>query len=539
MTNCAAGAPTFEYLASAIPGNSFLRKRNFIRNKNEPPIFILIFRDIATGNSVPRNQAPFPLNPSKKSRMSKLFYPFCTVLVLFLACPNLLWGQETDSDAFFIRSIYDQALTKGQSYGWLRRLTKEVGPRLSGSPQAEAGVILTKRILEELDFDTVFLQPCEVPRWERGAPEQVRIVGSQTMGSVDLRALALGNSIGTGPDGITAEVIEVFSLDTLELLGEAALAGKIVFFNRPLDPTQLNTFAAYGGAVDQRGLGAARAAPYGAVGVIVRSMTTRTDTIPHTGTLRYSDGVDPIPAVAISTVDADLLSRLLRQEPVRVYMQTNCRMLPPVTSYNVVAERRGTTRPDEIILVGGHLDSWDVGEGAHDDGAGCVQAMQVWPILQALSYEPQRTLRCVLFMNEENGLVGGRAYWDASSREGLQHYAAIESDRGGFTPRGFSCDALESVFTDYYRRVNSWLPLLEPYGLTFSAGGSGADISGLKSEGGMLFGFVPDSQRYFDFHHTATDTFEAVNRRELELGAAAITALVYLLDSQGLKPVDK
>lgn len=442
--------------------------------------------------------------------------------------------SNLEEDAFFIRSIYDEALTNGQAYQWLHQLTKQVGPRLSGSTGAEAAVIFSKRLLQTLQFDTVYLQPCEVPRWERGAPEQVRIVNSQQRGTIDLRALALGNSVGTGPDGLTAEVIEVFDLDTLAVLGETALAGKIVFFNRPLDPTQLNTFAAYGGAVDQRGFGAARAARYGAVGVVVRSMTTRTDDVPHTGTLRYEAGTPPIPAVAISTKDADLLSRLLQREAVRLFMQTNCRILPPVTSYNVIAERLGTTYPDEIILVGGHLDSWDVGEGAHDDGSGCVQAMQVWPLLHALAYEPKRTIRCVLFMNEENGLAGGQTYWRASKESTAKHYAAIESDRGGFTPRGFSCDALDTVLPDYYRRVSSWLPLLEPYGLSFSTGGSGADISGLKSEGGMLFGLVPDSQRYFDYHHAAIDTFEAVNKRELELGAAAMTALVYLLDHRGL-----
>lgn len=457
------------------------------------------------------------------------------LILLLLFGVTSLAPVHSQEDARFIRSIYDEALSRGDCYDWLRSLTKEVGPRLAGSPGAAAAVELMRQLMDTLAFDTVYLQPCLVPRWERGEPEEVRIVNSSRIGSRSLRALALGNSIGSGPAGISSEVVEVHSLDALDTLGRAAIAGKIVFFNRPMDPRQLNTFAAYGGAVDQRGIGAARAARYGAIGVVVRSMTTRRDDIPHTGSLRYEAGTPAIPAVAISTNDADLLSELLRTEAVRLYMRTHCRILPPVMSYNVIGEVRGEEFPDEIILTGGHLDSWDVGEGAHDDGAGCVQALQVWPLLRRLGYRPRRTHRAVLFMNEENGLAGGQAYWAASNAAKEFHLAAIESDRGGFTPRGFSCEAVDSVFTSYYRQVNRWLPLLEPYGLSFTTGGSGADISGLKRQGGMLFGFLPDSQRYFDYHHTAIDVFEAVNRRELELGAASMTALVYLLDRYGLQ----
>jgi hypothetical protein len=330
-------------------------------------------------------------------------------------------------------------------------------------------------------------------------------------------------------------VVEVKSLDELAQLGSARLKGKIVFFNRPFDPTQLNTFAAYGGAVDQRGLGASRAARYGAVGVLVRSMTNRIDEYPHTGTMMYEDGVPQIPAMAISTLDAELLSSLLQKEAVRVYMRNNARMLSPVLSYNVIGEIRGSDHPEEIILVGGHLDSWDIGQGAHDDGTGCVQAMQVLQTLRQLSYRPRRTLRCVLFMNEENGLQGGRVYADSSNARGEFHLAAIESDRGGFTPRGFTCEGDEAVIGAYFKRLGEWLPLLEPYGLNLRRGGSGADISPLKSQKGLLLGYEPDSQRYFDYHHAASDIFETVNKRELELGAASMTALVYLLDKYGLK----
>jgi hypothetical protein len=341
--------------------------------------------------------------------------------------------------------------------------------------------------------------------------------------------------VGTGATGMVAEVVEVKSLDEVEKLGKEALNGKIVFYNRPLDPTQINTFNAYGGAVDQRGLGASRASRQGAIGVLVRSMTTRLDDVPHTGSMQYEEGVTPIPAVGISTNDAELLSKLLQEESVRVYLRTGCERYPNKLSHNVIGEIRGSEKPDEIIVIGGHLDSWDVGQGAHDDGAGCVQSMDVLQLFRRLNYKPKRTIRCVLFMNEENGLAGGRAYAAEALRKKEKHLAAIESDRGGFTPRGFTCEGDAGIFEKRFKKVVQWSDLLEPYGLVFRAAGSGADIGPLKAQKAFLFGFEPDSQRYFDYHHTAIDTFEAVNRRELEMGTAAMTALVYLLDKYGLE----
>ncbi|MCB9082563.1 MAG: M20/M25/M40 family metallo-hydrolase [Lewinellaceae bacterium] len=461
---------------------------------------------------------------------------FLLILFLGIIAPVFLGAQSTkaeEEEAFFVKKIYDEALTHSQAYPWLNHLCRRIGGRLSGTPQAAAAVEYTRQMLDTLGLDSVWLQPVMVPHWDRGEPEQVRIVNSRQVGSIDLKALSLGNSIGTGPQGLTAPVVEVKSLDDVDRLGES-LAGKIVFYNRPLDPTQLNTFSAYGGAVDQRGAGAARAAKYGAVGVLVRSMTTRNDDVPHTGGTSYSPDAPPIPALAISTNDANLLSRVLQNETVEVFIRNTSRMLAEELSYNVIGEIRGSTKPGEIIVVGGHLDSWDVGQGAHDDGAGCVQSMEVLRSLKALNYRPQRTIRCVLFMNEENGLRGGRAYAQNAAAQKEKHLAAIESDRGGFTPRGFSADGDPATFEKRYRKVTQWLPLLEPYGLSFSIGGGGADISPLKPQGTMLFGFIPDSQRYFDYHHTAIDTIEAVNERELNLGAATMTALVYLLDKYGL-----
>ncbi len=455
-----------------------------------------------------------------------LIYCLC-----LLCCFNNVYGQETD-DAVFIRNIYNKVLQDGSAYQWLNHLTTQIGGRLSGSPQAAEAVDYTRAMLDSLGLDSVWLQPCEVPHWIRGEKEEVHIVTPAA--NISLPALALGNSVATPSTGITAEVIEVRSLDEVEKLGTEKIKGKIVFFNRPMNPTQIRTFNAYGGAVDQRVNGPSQAAKYGAVATLVRSMTTLHDDHPHTGVMVNKEGVTKIPAVAISTNAAEMLHKMLLETKITVFIKTNCQTLPPVQSYNVIGEIKGSTYPDEFILVGGHLDSWDVGQGAHDDGAGCVHAMEVIRTLKELNYRPKRTLRCVLFMNEENGLAGGKAYAEAANKKGEIHLAAVESDAGGFTPRGFSCDAENEVFADLYLKLQQWLPLLEPYGLMLTKGGSGADISPLKSQQGLLVGFRPDSQRYFDYHHTATDTFEAVNQRELELGAAAITALIYLIDKHGL-----
>ena len=459
------------------------------------------------------------------------------IIALFLSVITTfsLFAQETatDEDAFFIKKIHDTALTKGQCHPWLHHLTKKIGARLSGSPQAAAAVEYTHQMLDTLGLDSVWLQPCMVPHWVRGKKEVVRIAES-AMGSLDLNALALGNSVDTGKQGISSQVVEVHDFDELEKLG-TAVRGKIVFFNRAFDATQINTFAAYSGAVDQRGNGASEAAKYGAIGVLVRSMASNLDDIPHTGGLRYAEGIEKIPALAISTNHAELLSSLLKQGPVKVYMKTDCHFLEDKLSYNVIGEIKGSEKPNEIILIGGHLDSWDVGEGAHDDGSGCVQSMDVLHLLKEIGYRPKRTIRCVLFMNEENGLQGGRTYAQEAEKKGEFHLAAIESDRGGFTPRGFTVDGEKEVFAEKFPPMQPWLNVLEPYGLHIKKGGGGADISPLKNQKTLLIGFEPDSQRYFNYHHTAADTFEKVDKRELELGTAAITSLVYLMDKYGLE----
>ena len=437
---------------------------------------------------------------------------------------------QNDDDALKIKEIYNYTLTQGDCYQWLYDMTTQIGGRLAGSEGADRSVQFTKAIMDTLGFDKVWLQECEVPHWDRGEPEVVQIVNGQV-----LNATALGGTIGTGVLGLTANVIEVQGLDDLALLGEEKIKGKIVFYNRPMDPTQIRTFNAYGGAVDQRVFGASRASKYGAVAAIVRSINLRQDDIPHTGVSIYEEGATEIPSLAISTNDANMLSDLLEKKEVQLYIRNTSQNLPPKTSHSVIAEIKGSEFPDEIILVGGHLDSWDIGDGAHDDGAGCVHSMQAMQTLISIGYQPKRTLRCVLFMNEENGLKGGLAYAEESNEKKEFHLAAIESDSGGFTPRGFSCDAQDTVFASYFKKLTSWSYLLEPYGLSLVKGGSGADINPLKDQNGLLIGFRPDSQRYFDYHHTRIDNIKAVNKRELELGAASITSLVYLIDKYGLK----
>jgi hypothetical protein len=451
-----------------------------------------------------------------------------TITFLFSLIVGCSYAQNADSVT--IRKIYNEALANGKSYEWLRYLTKQIGPRLSGSAGAQKAVDWTKQVMEQQGFDRVFLQEVMVPHWVRGAKEEAFIrVDKQ---KITVPIAALGGSVATSPKGVEAGVIEVKSFPELRALGAEKVKGKIVFFNRPMDPTKINTFEAYGGAVDQRANGATEAAKLGAVGAIVRSMTNVHDDNPHTGGMRYGTGVPLIPTAAISTNGADLLSKSLQGNPnLTFYFKQNCETLPDAKSYNVVGEIKGSEKPDEIIVVGGHLDSWDLAEGAHDDGSGCVQSIEVLRIMKALGIKPKRTIRAVMFMNEENGLRGGVKYADWAKTNGEKHIAAVESDEGGFTPRGFGI-----VGTPAQRaKVEPWKPLLAPYGLTdIGAGSGGADIGPLATLGTVLFGFKPDSQRYFDYHHTPVDRFEAVSRRELELGAASMAALVYLLDQYGL-----
>ncbi len=454
------------------------------------------------------------------------------LLTLLLTLVVISSSAQNSKDKVQIRKIFDEALERGDSYEMLRYLTKNIGGRLSGSPQAAAAVEWSRQQMMTYGFDTVYLQPVMVPHWVRGKKEIGRIVNSKKLGAVNVNVVALGNSVGSGPAGVLGNIIEVQDFQELAKLGKAKIQGKIIFFNRPMDPKLMDTFAAYSGASNQRGSGPSEAAKYGAIGVVVRSLSSFTDDVPHTGGTRYGLNIPKIPAVAISTEGADLLSSLLKDDAdLRFYFETHCEMLPDVLSYNVVGEIKGSEFPDEIIAVGGHLDSWDLSEGAHDDGAGCVQSIEVLRIMKAMDYQPKRTIRAVMFMNEENGLMGGRKYAELAVENNENHIAAMESDRGGFLPVGFGI----SGTTTQQDKLLSWKPLFEPYNIyQFKRGGGGADISPLRTQDVPTIGYLPDSQRYFKYHHTGIDNFEVVNQRELELGAAAMASVIYLIDQYGL-----
>ncbi len=442
----------------------------------------------------------------------------------------------SQNDAEILESIYSKSLTNGKSYEWLDYLSNQIGGRLSGSANAEKAVEWTKGELNALGLDRVWLQPVMVPKWVRGDKE-IAYFETQTGKKEKLRICALGGSIATPKNGIKAEVIEVLGIDQLRALGREGVDGKIVFFNRPMKETLIHTFESYGSCVDQRYAGAMEAGKLGAAGVIVRSMNLRLDDFPHTGSMSYGDLPlnKRIPSAAISTNDAELLSIALKEEKnLQLYFKQNCEQFNDVESYNVIGEITGNVFPDEFIIIGGHLDSWDLGDGSHDDGAGVVQSMEVLRLIKKIGLEPKRSIRVVLFMNEENGLRGGKKYAEIAKEKRENHIFALESDSGGFTPRGFSFDCSDNNFN----QILNWAPLFKPYLIHyFEKGGSGADIGPLKNDQIVLAGLRPDSQRYFDYHHAANDTFDAVNKRELELGAATMTSLIYLIDKYGFNSI--
>ena len=440
------------------------------------------------------------------------------------APPAPVAASAADPRQATVDRILAESLARGRAHAKLRALCAAAPERLSGSAGNAAAVEWAKAAMIADGLTEVRLEPVLVPCWVRGEKAELAVVGPEDATATSLPILALGGSVATPADGVRGELVAVESFDELRALG-SAVAGKIVLFARPMDPAEPDPFAAYGKAVDQRSRGAVEAARQGAVAAIVRSMTQALDDVPHTGALRYADGVAPIPAAAVSTAGAERLVALLRagRRPV-LRLVLDCETRPDVASHNVIGEIRGTSLPEEVVLVGAHLDAWDVGTGAHDDGAGCVQAIEALRIVKALGIAPRRTLRAVLFTNEENGLRGGRAYRAAHAAEAARHVFALESDRGGFAPRGFATDANPRAL-EVLRGV---VALFARSGATaLLPGEGGADIGPLAADGVVLAELLPDAQRYFDVHHSARDTLELVHPRELELGAGLIAALVW------------
>ncbi len=455
--------------------------------------------------------------------MPRLLFGVCFLLFS-------LYSRAQEEDSLMIRKIADEILLNSKAYDNLHTLTKTIGQRLNGSPQTYKAEQWGQKALQEAGADKVYLQECRIPHWVRGAKEEARLMAGGT--TTSLNVLALGNSTGTGSKGITAPVVLINSFDELEER-KNEIRGKIVFYNYKFNPKLIRTFMAYGDAVRYRALGASRAAKYGAVAVLVRSMTESTDNNPHTGAMRYIDSFPKIPALAVGLWDADKLASTIKQNKnATVFIRNYSHTLPDTVGYNVIGEIRGSTYPDQFITVGGHLDSWDPAEGAHDDGAGCVHSIEVLRALKAIGYKPQHTIRVVLFSDEENTGGGSTKYAAAAKAANEQHVFGLESDAGGFTPRGFSVIMPE----EKVNKLRSWLPLLQEYGVyEIFTGGAGADVEPLNESMKTPVGeLIPDSQRYFDYHHAANDVFENVNKRELELGAINMAALIYLIDKYGL-----
>ena len=446
--------------------------------------------------------------------------------MLFIFLAGLVSSQEADS--LMIRKIYDHYLSESSCYENLRYLCTKIGGRLSGSKQATEAVAWAKQTMYAAGADTVILQRCMVPHWVRGKAERCVLLAGGT--KMPLRCTALGSSVGTGSQVITAPVIEVSSFEELEKKGPEIIRGKIVFYNVFFNQKNVRPGTSYGESVKFRSLGASHAAKYGAVACVIRSMSSCADDEPHTGNMRYDTTISKvkIPAVALSYLGADKLHDALRSsKTVSMQVETHCQMLPDVPSFNVVGQINGSEKPNEFLIAGGHLDSWDNGQGAHDDGAGVVQSIEMLAAFKKLGVKPRHSIRAVAFMNEENGLAGGSAYAVYALKHSEKHIAALETDAGGYTPRGFNVDTLHGLYT----QVLGWKNLFSPYLIDrIEKNGGGADLIAIENTGVPCIGFEPDTQRYFDIHHTAADTFDKINKRELELGAAAIGSLFYLLD---------
>jgi hypothetical protein len=453
-----------------------------------------------------------------------------TFIGLLLFCHSLN-SQNTDSLA--LRKIFDYYLSQSNCYRNLEYLSTKIGGRLSGSPQAVQAVVWAKKAMYEAGADTVYLQPCMVPHWVRGEKEICKTLNPYVKQQSNFSICALGGSVATPKTGLQAEVVIINSFEDLEKLGEKNIKGKIVFYNVFFNQKHLSTGTCYGETVKYRWAGATQAAKYGAVATIVRSMSSVNNDFPHTGAMGYDSSVckTKIPCCAISYSGADILMEKLNAFPkLKIHLKMSCQTLADEPSFNVVGEIKGTEKPNEIILAGGHLDAWDNGQGAHDDGAGVVQSIEVLSLFKKQNIKPKHTIRAVAFMNEENGGRGGKAYFADTKKNNLKHIAALESDAGGFSPRGIAVDTSMGA----YKTILGWKALLDPYFVQYiHKDGHGADIEYLQDIGVPLIGFEPDGQKYFDYHHTADDTFDKINKRELELSAGVIGSIIYLIDTKG------
>ena len=433
-----------------------------------------------------------------------------------------------------LKQLHDAALSSDYAYTQLAHLCNNIGPRLSGSPQAQHAVQYVASVMRRLGLD-VTLEKVMVPHWVRGAEtgELVQYAGQAPKTTQKIVLTALGGSVATPDQGLTAEVVVVDSFDQLTSLGRQKVTGKIVLFNARFDKlmaAQGYALDAYGQAVAYRGAGPSAAARLGAVAALVRSVGGADYRLPHTGSFAYADDAPKIPAAAVSAEDADLIAYLAPQGPVRLHLTLTPRTLPDVESYNVIADLKGTQYPEQIVIVSGHLDSWDLGTGALDDGAGVAVAMQVLQLVKRLGLRPKRTIRMIAWMNEENGLMGGRTYAANQKNQLANHIAAIESDLGAGHPLGFSAHASAKA-----------IEILQPITKVLEASGAGiirqsqnaegADIWPLDTAGVPTLSPIQDNRTYFNYHHTAADTLDKVVPRELAENAAVMAVLAYAIAS--------
>jgi len=440
----------------------------------------------------------------------------------------LVNAQESEENT--ISAIYQNALAGYDSYNNLKELCTKAPGRLMGSKESELAIQLLKAQVEKLNPDTLYLQNYITPSWRCKTPSQAAVFYGPNKET--LNVVSLGLSVSTPEQGINGEILEVHSLDTLDILGSKVVKDKIVFFNKPMDNSRIRTFQAYGETVDQRASGASKASQYGASGVIVRSLSTELNDFPHTGVSFFEEGIKKIPNISISTNDANKLSRISKQNKgAKVWIKSDTETIDSAQTSNIIAEIKGSQHPEKIILIGAHIDAWFNTTGAHDDGAGCEQMIDVFRIFRQLNIKPMNTIRLVLFMDEEMYQSGSKVYAEFVSKEKKDHIVAIESDESGLLPLGFGIDANDSIINSLKKQTVQ----LADYGIFKTAKGyAGVDIEPLKKFGIPLIGLSTNSQRYFEYHHSANDTFDKVSRREMQLGTAAIASFVYLIDKNGI-----
>ena len=429
-----------------------------------------------------------------------------------------------------LKQIQTAALASDYAYRQTAYLSNNIGARLTGSKQAERAVEYVADELKKLGL-TVRLQKLTVPHWVRGAEtgELVEYEGMAKDTTQKVVLTALGGSIATSANGLTGEIVVANSFEELEKLGRKNVEGKIVLLNNIFDrEMQASGFggAAYGQATQYRGGGAIAAARLGAIAVLVRSAGASQNRLAHTGAMRYDDKVTKIPAAAVTFEDAETIAYLAKMGKVKIKLLLTPQILPDTTSYNVIADLKGSEKPDEIVIVSGHLDSWDLGTGALDDGCGVAVSMQVAYLLKQLKIQPKRTIRVIAWMNEENGVAGGKTYGQEEEANVGKHFAAIESDSGASHPLGFyfaGKPEMQTLFAPISKVLNSQGAGL----IQFQQGGVGTDIGPLTQKGVPSFAPWTNQQTYFNYHHTAADTFDKINPKELSEVGAVTAVLAY------------